>query len=106
MIVRAERVQRLAALSYPTGTDYEGSKHTPLDCLPFNAAGQTTRGVCSFTFALAHLLTTSGGPFVRSMTEEAAWYIGDHVVSEYEDHVRRACQLAGVEYPEPEQVTS
>lgn len=68
-------------------------RHTRLGDLPFNVHGQTTNEACSFTYALAHLLSTSGQPFITALSEEASWYIGEQCAREYVEHVRLACDL-------------
>lgn len=71
-----------------------------IDELPYNDAGQTPREVYSFTFALGHLISTSGGSFITAATDEALWYISDACVRDYEDRVRQACERANVRFPE------
>jgi len=75
--------------------------------LPYNDHGQTPREVHSFTWALAHLLSTSGGPFITSLTLEAAGYIDGPNMHAYLGAIEEACKRAGVEFPTdlPEHVT-
>ena len=92
MIERAQMLDKLNGMSVRLD-----ERHVRLGDLPYNAHGQTTNEVCSFTYALSHLLSTSGGTFVTALTEEAAYYIGEHAAREYVEHVRLACERARVE---------
>lgn len=95
LIANAKRVQAANELSY----NPDGKKWITLGNLPYNDAGQTPNEVCSFTYALAHMLSTSGGPFITALTEEAASYIDDWAVDDYFKRVREACARANVEFP-------
>ena len=94
LIENARRVQRLN----DTGVTLDG-RFTVLGDLPYNDHGQTPNAVCSFTFALGHLLSTSGGPFITGLTEEAASYVETWAIEDYEKRVRLACERANVDYP-------